>query len=251
MDHREFAKLRIAQIPHIQHRYDSIAIPRPIAKEAMDRLDGAKAGMKMVATLKASDVDADDVKEWLGSLRPQSGDVNLYWLATRTGIRIPLGLFIHHYEDLWYPGDEDIWLTDDTEQWLIELEQQKIFSLWQIPDQTPEPTAKMNSRIMYVELKSGCRDRGPAWIGRVSFSKTGKTAYYRGKRLTSMNGKGSGVNFCDAETGEGYWISGCKKKGHDRHWAGGGPVEIDEDAREEYWTEIRGMPQNKDDQDTK
>ena len=36
------------------------------------------------------------------------------------------------------------------------------------------------------------------------------------------------------ETGEQYWISGVKKNREDRHWAGAGPVEIDEDVRAEY-----------------
>jgi hypothetical protein len=39
-------------------------------------------------------------------------------------------------------------------------------------------------------------------------------------------------------TGERYWISGPKKDGTDRLY--GGVVEIDEDARVDYWTEIRG-----------
>ncbi len=34
--------------------------------------------------------------------------------------------------------------------------------------------------------------------------------------------------------GDEYWISGVKQDGHDRHWAGSGTVEIDDDAAEEY-----------------
>ena len=30
---------------------------------------------------------------------------------------------------------------------------------------------------MYIELKSGHYNTGPAWIGRVAFSKTGRTIY--------------------------------------------------------------------------
>ena len=44
----------------------------------------------------------------------------------------------------------------------------------------------------------------------------------------------SGGNYIDMETGESFWVSGVKKNGQDRHWAGSGPVAIDEDAREEY-----------------
>lgn len=41
-------------------------------------------------------------------------------------------------------------------------------------------------------------------------------------------------NYADVKTGEEYWISGVKKNGEDRHWAGFGPVEIDDDVRDEY-----------------
>src|SRR4051812_9346856 len=47
----------------------------------------------------------------------------------------------------------------------------------------------MKSRIMYVEQKSG-RLTGPARIGRVTFSKTGKTIYYRGRTFQGLKGRG-------------------------------------------------------------
>jgi len=99
------------------------------------------------------------------------------------------------------------------------------------------------SRIMYIELKTGDghNDRSDANIGRVTFSKSGKTLYYRGLKFQSLKGSGICANFCEIESGDEYWISGCKKNGQDRHWAGGGPVEIDEDVREEYWTKIRNQ----------
>lgn len=87
---------------------------------------------------------------------------------------------------------------------------------------------------MYVELKSGYNDDGPAWIGRVFFSKTGQTVYFRGKTFQRIHGGGIGANYLDVETREEYWISGVKKNHEDRHWAGGGPVEIDLDVRDEY-----------------
>lgn len=97
---------------------------------------------------------------------------------------------------------------------------------------------------MYIEQKSNViDDRGPARIGRVTFSKTGKTLYYRDLKLQSLKGAGGGANYLDLDTGEEYWVSGCKKNGEDRHWAGGGPVEIDPDVREAYWAEIRNQPQ--------
>lgn len=33
---------------------------------------------------------------------------------------------------------------------------------------------------MYVELKTGYHDNGPARIGRARFSRTGRTIYYQG-----------------------------------------------------------------------
>jgi hypothetical protein len=97
----------------------------------------------------------------------------------------------------------------------------------------------MKPRIMYIECKAGGLS-GPARIGRARFSKTGKTLYYRGKEFQSLKGSGFKANYIDVETGERYWISGCKKDGSDRLYGERVPVEIDEDVRDEYWTSIRG-----------
>ena len=99
----------------------------------------------------------------------------------------------------------------------------------------------MKSRVMYVERKAG-NLTGTARIGRVSFSKTGKTLYYRGKKLQSLKGNGFKANYIDLESGEDYWISGCRKDGADRLYGERVPIEIDDDAREEYWLEIRNLP---------
>jgi len=32
--------------------------------------------------------------------------------------------------------------------------------------------------ILYIELKTGYSDNGPAWIGRVRYSKSGRTIYF-------------------------------------------------------------------------
>jgi hypothetical protein len=94
------------------------------------------------------------------------------------------------------------------------------------------------TRIMYIELKSGFGDSGPARIGRVTFSKSGRTIYYQGKAFQSLKGSGISGNYFDVDTGEEYWISGPKKDRGDRHWAGSGAVEIDDDVREEYFQKI-------------
>ncbi len=92
-------------------------------------------------------------------------------------------------------------------------------------------------RILYVERKAGA---GEAWIGRVSFSKTGRTLYYRGKSFRSLGGTGIRGNYVEVESGEEYWISGCKRNGADR-LRSRFPVHID-DVAEEYWATIRGSP---------
>lgn len=100
----------------------------------------------------------------------------------------------------------------------------------------------MKSRIMYIEDKSGGLI-GQARIGRVTYSKSGRTLHYGGKRFRSLLGAGvSKSNYRDAETGDEYWISGPHKDGKDRLYGERIPVEIDEDVREEYWRDIRGRP---------
>jgi hypothetical protein len=101
----------------------------------------------------------------------------------------------------------------------------------------------MKTRIMYIESKAD-DITGPGRIGRVTFSKTGKSIYYRGRMFQSLKGIGFKANYFDAETGEQFWISGCKKDGSDHLY--GGTTEIDDDVREEYWSHIRKMPGNKE-----
>ena len=94
---------------------------------------------------------------------------------------------------------------------------------------------------MYIESKAAGLN-GSARIGRVTFSKTGKTLYYQGRTFQSLKGRGFKANYVDVATGEEYWISGPKKDGTDRLHGGRSPVEIDDDVREEYWRSIRGVP---------
>ena len=94
--------------------------------------------------------------------------------------------------------------------------------------------------IMYIEKKPGLA--GHARIGRVTFSASGKTIYYAGRRLQSLKGSGYKANYFDVDSGLEYWVSNCKKDGNDTLYPG--IIEIDDDAREEYWTAIRKMPGN-------
>jgi len=98
------------------------------------------------------------------------------------------------------------------------------------------------SRIMYIERKAEGLN-GPARIGRATFSKTGRTVEYQGRNFEKARG-GYKWNHFDVETGDRYWISGPRRDGEDRLYPQSTqPVEIDEDVRKEYWTEIRSLPE--------
>jgi hypothetical protein len=92
-------------------------------------------------------------------------------------------------------------------------------------------------RIMYIERKGGDLD-GPGRIGWVEFSKSKRSYRFAGRLLCRC--AGYKFNCIDADTRDEYWVSGPKRDGTDKLY--GGVVEIDEDARVEYWTEIRGRP---------
>lgn len=102
---------------------------------------------------------------------------------------------------------------------------------------------------MYVENKSGGAPgrsgvTGPARIGLVTFSKSGKSIYYGGRTLYSIWKSGYKYNYIDEENGDEYWVSGPRRDGEDGLY-GYRPTPIDEDVREEYWTQIRRKPENK------
>jgi len=96
----------------------------------------------------------------------------------------------------------------------------------------------MKSELRYIELKSGFGDNGPAWIGMAEFSKTGRTVYFNGKALKNSNARGISGNYFDIENRDEYWISGVKKNGADRHWAGGGKIMIERKVVDHYLSQV-------------
>ena len=93
-------------------------------------------------------------------------------------------------------------------------------------------TAKETSvkrELRYIEKYTGTNHKGPAWIAYVKLSKSGKTVYFNGKALKRSE---RGV-YRDIETSEDYWVSGIKKRGSNRHWAGSGKIMVASDAQEE------------------
>ncbi|WP_299678798.1 hypothetical protein [uncultured Dokdonia sp.] len=103
----------------------------------------------------------------------------------------------------------------------------------------------MKPALKYIELKSDYNDNGLAWIGMVEFSKSGRTVYFNGKALKNSGAQGIAGNYYDLETGDEYWISGVKKDGTDRHYAGVGKVMIDRDVVSLYLSQVNFSSLNK------
>ena len=95
---------------------------------------------------------------------------------------------------------------------------------------------------MYIESKGDNDIFGPARIGRVRYSKSGKSIHYAGHTFETLSGAGFKSNYFDIETGGHFWISGCHKNGNDALYNTN--VKVDEDVLKEYWCEIRKMPEN-------
>ena len=96
--------------------------------------------------------------------------------------------------------------------------------------------------LRYLELKSGHSDDGPAWIAYVTPSKSGRTLYFNGRGLMKLRGQRrgeAGGNYVDMESGQSFWVSGVKKNGQDRHWAGSGQVLVEAAAVSDYLDAIK------------
>jgi len=91
---------------------------------------------------------------------------------------------------------------------------------------------------MYVELKTGHNDDGPAWITNVRFFKWGRSIHFNGKELLNIGRRGMQGNYMDVETREEYLVLGPKKNGGDRHKCGSGPIEVDPAIADQYHVEI-------------
>ena len=92
----------------------------------------------------------------------------------------------------------------------------------------------MRTELKYIELKSGFSHNGPAWIGLVSFSKSGKTIYFDGKAFQRIGSDRTRGNFYDIESGDEYWISGVTKDMLDRHQFGNGKIFVEKRILKDY-----------------
>ncbi|WNO07971.1 hypothetical protein [Teredinibacter sp. KSP-S5-2] len=105
-------------------------------------------------------------------------------------------------------------------------------------DELPSEYKMSRSRIMYIENKSSGLE-GKANIGRVYFSKSGKTLYYRSLTFKSLKGSGFKANYFEVESGHHYWISGPHKDQNDRLYGGSQGVQIDPDVYDDYLHHIQ------------
>ena len=69
------------------------------------------------------------------------------------------------------------------------------------------------------------------------------TIYFNGRAL-KQGATGAG-NFFDMETGEVFWVSGVKRDGTDRHWAGAGRVLVEAASVDEYLSLVGGTELDK------
>jgi hypothetical protein len=100
--------------------------------------------------------------------------------------------------------------------------------------------SKAKTRIMYIEDKSEGLN-GPAQIGRVTFSKSGRSVHNQGRTFQKIGG-GYKYNHAAEDNGDHFWISGPRKDGKDRLYSQSSvPVEVDADVWEEYLRDIRGV----------
>lgn len=103
----------------------------------------------------------------------------------------------------------------------------------------PCDDAMPRTRIMYIEDKSGGL-AGAGRIGRVTFSKTGRTVRYAGREFQSLGGQGFKANYFDVESGDHFWISGPRRDGADGLYGRiTGADDVDADVAEVYWRDIR------------
>jgi hypothetical protein len=96
-------------------------------------------------------------------------------------------------------------------------------------------------RVMFVQLKTGHNtDQGPAWISRVRFNRSWKTAYWHGKTLRRWRGM-SDANFYDVDSGAEYWLSGPHRDQADTRYSNIRPT-IDDDVRCAYEAFLGDIP---------
>jgi hypothetical protein len=99
----------------------------------------------------------------------------------------------------------------------------------------------VRNRLMYIEGKSA-QANGTARVRRVTLIKMGRMVYDSDRAYVPKRDRNLGSNFADAQSGEPFWIAVCRKDGADS--MAPRTVHIDEEARSEYWHNIRRLPES-------
>lgn len=60
------------------------------------------------ARLNGSDLDSDEIREWLRGLIPADSSVLVAWPADGMGARMDYAAWVQHFEDLWHPASDDV-----------------------------------------------------------------------------------------------------------------------------------------------
>ena len=103
--------------------------------------------------------------------------------------------------------------------------------------------------IMYVELKTGYRNDGPAWIGRVKKSKTGSTIYFNGEvfNLQEESSAFYKSNYFETSSKKSYWITKLKKNWRDRRRKGSSKIKVEKETVKDFlkMKNIKQLDENK------
>jgi hypothetical protein len=96
-------------VPH-----DQLADHLATARQAA--VKGRSEERKGTRSFDIADAEPEEVRRLLFSLPINTrSQVLVLWPSYHEGIRIPYGLFVDHYDDLWYPSSDDIWILHDAD----------------------------------------------------------------------------------------------------------------------------------------
>ena len=91
--------------------------------------------------LDASDLTPSEVREWLAGLsaRPDE-DASVVWVADRVGARMPFGVFVGNFDDLWFPAMDDVVVLLDSGQGLdvLVLDHEERITFSHVADAEPK-----------------------------------------------------------------------------------------------------------------
>jgi hypothetical protein len=83
-----------------------------------------------VANLNVANADKEQVTRWFESLAIPCCTINVYWVAQREGVEMPLDRFVAHFDDLWFPSSHDVFVEDHEHRFLFILDHEEHFSFW-------------------------------------------------------------------------------------------------------------------------